>query len=198
MPRDDGKEITRHLAALGGDLNAKSPEGITAAQVAKVRGFDHIADFLVSKGAAAPEPFDASAVVSKTLEEVTSKDAPGIAVLVARDGKVLFSSGFGMADLSNDVPITPATKFRIGSVTKQFAAAAILKLQEEGKLNVTEVMEYPLQPLPQADGSTGALFTHIRISDPAKPFKAKFHRMGMPSNREHSQAILAAITRKAA
>ena len=89
----DSEAVTK-LAAFGVDINAKSPEGITAAQIAKVRGYDHVVDFLVSKGATAPEPFDASAVVSKMLEEITTKDAPGIAVLVARDGKVLFEPRF--------------------------------------------------------------------------------------------------------
>jgi CubicO group peptidase (beta-lactamase class C family) len=164
-------ETVSKLASLGGDLNIKSPEGITAAQAAKIRGYDHIADFLVSKGAASPEPFDASAVVSKMLEEITEKDAPGVAVLVARDGKVLFSSGFGMADLSHDVPITPTTKFRIGSITKQFAAAAILKLQEDGKLNVTDELSKFFPDFPRGDEVTiHHLLTH---SSGIKSFTSK-------------------------
>ncbi|HSB08433.1 MAG TPA: serine hydrolase [Blastocatellia bacterium] len=59
-------------------------------------------------------------------------------VLVARDGKVVFSKGYGMANVELDVPNTPQTKFRLGSVTKQFTASAILLLQERGKLNVTD------------------------------------------------------------
>jgi CubicO group peptidase (beta-lactamase class C family) len=154
-------ETVAKLASLVGDLDFKSPEGITAAQVAKVRGYDHIADLLVSKGAAAPEPFDASAVVSAMLDEVTEKDLPGVAVLVARDGKVLFSGGFGMADLSHDVPITPTTKFRIGSITKQFAAAAILKLQEDGKLNVNDKLTNFFPDFPRGDEVTiHHLLTH--------------------------------------
>jgi CubicO group peptidase (beta-lactamase class C family) len=155
------REAVSKLAALGGDLNAKSPVGMTAAQAAKMRGYDHIVDFLVSKGAAAPEPFDANTVASKMLEEITSKDAPGIAVLVARDGEVLFSGAFGMADLSHEVPITPKTKFRIGSVTKQFAAAAILKLQEDGKVNVTDKLSKYFPDFPRGDEVTiHHLLTH--------------------------------------
>ncbi len=166
----DSETVTK-LVALGIDVNAKSPEGITAAQVAKVRGYDHVVDFLVSKGATAPEPFDASAVVSKMLEEITRKDAPGIAVLVARDGNVLFCNGFGMADLSNDVPITPTTKFRIGSVTKQFAAAAILKLQEDGKLTITDKLSKFFPDFPRGDEVTiHHLLTH---SSGIKSFTSK-------------------------
>jgi CubicO group peptidase (beta-lactamase class C family) len=59
-------------------------------------------------------------------------------VLVARDGKVVFSKGYGMANLEFDIPNTPNTKFRLGSVTKQFTAASILLLQEHGKLSVQD------------------------------------------------------------
>ena len=60
------------------------------------------------------------------------------AVLVARDGKVIFSKACGLANVELDVPNTPHTKFRLGSVTKQFTAAAILLLQERGKLSVQD------------------------------------------------------------
>lgn len=59
-------------------------------------------------------------------------------VLVARDGKVIFGKGYGLANAELDVPNTPQTKFRLGSVTKQFTAAVILLLQERGKLNVQD------------------------------------------------------------
>ena len=57
-------------------------------------------------------------------------------VLVARGAQVLFSKGYGSADLEWDVPNSPNTKFRLGSVTKQFTAASILLLEERGKLSV--------------------------------------------------------------
>jgi len=56
------------------------------------------------------------------------------AVLVARGDQVILSKGYGSANLEWNVPDTPATKFRLGSVTKQFTAAAILLLAERGKL----------------------------------------------------------------
>jgi CubicO group peptidase (beta-lactamase class C family) len=59
-------------------------------------------------------------------------------ILVARDGKVLVSKGYGMADAEHGLPNNPRTKFRVGSLTKQFTAMAILMLQEEGKLNVQD------------------------------------------------------------
>jgi CubicO group peptidase (beta-lactamase class C family) len=59
-------------------------------------------------------------------------------VLVARDGKVVFSKGYGFANAEFEIPNTPQTKFRLGSITKQFTAAAILLLQERGKLSVQD------------------------------------------------------------
>lgn len=72
------------------------------------------------------------------------------AILVARDGKVLVSRGYGMADFENDVPNTPETKFRLGSITKQFTAAAVLLLQERGKLSVQDSVCKYVAPCPDA------------------------------------------------
>ena len=58
--------------------------------------------------------------------------------LVARGGKVIFSKGYGMANAEWDIPNTAQTKFRLGSITKQFTAASILLLQERGKLSVQD------------------------------------------------------------
>src|SRR5262245_19752933 len=57
-------------------------------------------------------------------------------VLVARDGNVVLSRAYGSANLEWDIPNTPATKFRLGSITKQFTAASILLLEERGKLKI--------------------------------------------------------------
>src|SRR6185369_5993290 len=65
-------------------------------------------------------------------------DSSGIAVLVARDGKIVFQGGFGFADIAKKEQVTPETKFRIGSISKQFTAAAILKLAEEKKLSLDD------------------------------------------------------------
>jgi hypothetical protein len=63
------------------------------------------------------------------------------------------------------------------------------------KVSVQEVLDYRLNgQLPPVKASTGPVFTHIKIEDQAKPFVAKFHRMGMPGNREGAMAIAAALT----
>jgi CubicO group peptidase (beta-lactamase class C family) len=61
-------------------------------------------------------------------------------VLIARNGQPIFSKGYGMADYELRVPNSPQTVFRLGSLTKQFTAMAIMMLQERGKLNVTDAI----------------------------------------------------------
>src|SRR6476660_248668 len=71
-------------------------------------------------------------------------------VLVARDGKTLLDKGYGFANLEWQVPDTPTTKFRIGSITKQFTAASILLLEERGKLKVEDPVKKYMPNAPAA------------------------------------------------
>ena len=72
------------------------------------------------------------------------------AMLVARGGQVLFNHGYGFADLEWQVPNSPETKFRLGSVTKQFTAACILLLEERGKLAVSDPVKKYMPDAPQS------------------------------------------------
>ncbi|MEG4286439.1 serine hydrolase domain-containing protein [Microcoleus sp. A006_D1] len=71
-------------------------------------------------------------------------------ILVARDGKPLISKGYGMANLELDVPNKPQTVFRLGSLTKQFTAMAIMILQERGKLHTNDLICNYLSDCPAA------------------------------------------------
>ena len=71
-------------------------------------------------------------------------------VLVARDGAVVLDKAYGMANLELEVPNTPATKFRLGSITKQFTAASILLLEERGKLKIDDKVKTYLPDAPMA------------------------------------------------
>ena len=71
-------------------------------------------------------------------------------VLVAQGDRVLFRQVYGKADYQNDVPLTLDTRFRLASVSKQFTAAAILKLQDEGVLDVRDPVCKWIQPCPDA------------------------------------------------
>ncbi len=69
-------------------------------------------------------------------------------VLVARDSKVIFSKGYGWADRGKKIPNTPETVFDIGSNTKQFTAAAILKLVEQEKVTLSDPLGVFFDNLP--------------------------------------------------
>jgi hypothetical protein len=99
---------------------------------------------------------------------------------------------FAMAILPGAIAVAILTKeYVVGLTNRRF-----IVLRVNGSLKVQEVLEYSLGSLPPVKASTGALFTHIRIDDPQKPFIAKFHRLGMPKNREHTMAMEAALTKK--
>ncbi len=91
-----------------------------------------------------------------------SGSGPGAAVLVVRDGTVLFHKGYGMADLEDRVAVTPSTDFRLASITKQFTASAILLLVERGKLGLDDPVKRFLPELPAygEDISIRDLLTH--------------------------------------
>jgi len=69
---------------------------------------------------------------------------------VARGGEVLLSRGYGSANLEWNIPNSPATKFRLGSVTKQFTAASILLLEEHGKLKTDDPVKKFMPDAPAA------------------------------------------------
>jgi CubicO group peptidase (beta-lactamase class C family) len=97
----------------------------------------------------------------KHLREQAKPEMPGVAVLVAREGQILFQGGYGLADLEKKTPIIPETKFRIGSVTKQFTAAAIMKLAEQGKLAINDPLAKYFPDIPNAKEITlRHLLTH--------------------------------------
>jgi CubicO group peptidase (beta-lactamase class C family) len=84
----------------------------------------------------------------KILNEQNFDNSPGYAVLVAKNGEVIYREAFGYANLEQDVKLKPEHIFRIGSITKQFTASAILKLEEEGKLSLQDevtkfIADYP-------------------------------------------------------
>lgn len=63
---------------------------------------------------------------------------PGLSLAVVRDGRIVTARGYGFADLELEVPATPASVYEIGSTTKQFTAAAVMMLVEEGALKLDD------------------------------------------------------------
>jgi len=81
------------------------------------------------------DPSPPAAAVDALFSGATSAETPGAAIIVIKDGKVLQKSAYGMADIKNGVPFETGTSSRLGSVSKQFTAMAIMILEERGKLN---------------------------------------------------------------
>ncbi|MBW2494100.1 MAG: beta-lactamase family protein, partial [Deltaproteobacteria bacterium] len=100
-------------------------------------------------------PTPASRSVDALFTETTSAATPGAAIMVIRDGKVLQKSAYGMADVEHGVPFETDTSTRLGSVSKQFTAMAIMLLEEEGKLDYDDPITRYLPEISRiADGIT--------------------------------------------
>ena len=103
--------------------------------------------------------------LSSKLEQYLSRLAKlgfSSTVLVAKDGKVLLEKGYGMADRERKIPMAADSVISIGSITKQFTAAAILKLEMAGKLRVDEPIGrfFPGAPPEKAAITIHQLLTH--------------------------------------
>lgn len=79
--------------------------------------------------------------VEKLISENYKNYAPGCAVLIAKKGEVLLEKGYGTANLELNVPMKSEMVFRIGSITKQFTAIAILQLVDKGQIAVTDSIQ---------------------------------------------------------
>jgi CubicO group peptidase (beta-lactamase class C family) len=86
--------------------------------------------------AAHPQSKDATErQIDAIFSDLTQPDAPGLAVLVKRDGKIIFEKGYGSRELHSHTRIDPVTNFRLASFTKQFTAMAVMLLVHDGKLH---------------------------------------------------------------
>lgn len=83
-------------------------------------------------------------------------------LLIIKNGEKIFSKGYGWADKENKIPFTPSTLASMGSITKAFTAAAIMKLVEQGKLLVNDPLKkfLPMVPAEKANITIHQLLTH--------------------------------------
>lgn len=99
--------------------------------------------FVPTVSAAAPAPQKESRFVRAVDSSrrairafVETAGVPGLSIAVSVSGKLVWSEGFGSADLERSVPVTPRTRFRLGSVSKVITVAAVARLVEDGKLDL--------------------------------------------------------------
>src|SRR5215472_7844982 len=96
-----------------------------------------LAALLIAPLCSAASP-DTIAAIDRIFAEAYPAGGPGAAVLVVQDGKNVLRKGYGMGEIELGVPISPEMVFRIGSVTKEFTSACVLKLAEEGRLSLDD------------------------------------------------------------
>ena len=108
--------------------------------------------------------------------EMQKRRIPGLALAVVRNGTVVKMKGYGLANLDHDVPVTPDTVFELASVTKQFTAAAIMTLVEEGKVQLDDPI---LWHLPQGPATWSAITVRHLLT----------HTSGLPGLEENFKAL---------
>jgi len=89
-----------------------------------------------------------AAAVDEIFSDFTKAGSPGCALAVYRDSKIIYAKGYGLANIEDNVPITPQSVFDIGSTSKQFTAASILLLEKQGKLSLNDDIHKYLPELP--------------------------------------------------
>src|ERR1700686_3274515 len=99
-------------------------------------------------GYAATSDEKSAAAVDEVFSDLTKPGSPGCALAVYRDGKIIYAKGYGLANIEENVAITPQSVFDIGSTSKQFTAASILLLEKQGKLSVNDDVRKYLPELP--------------------------------------------------
>src|SRR3984893_17177921 len=90
----------------------------------------------------------AAAAVDEVFGDFAKPGSPGCALGVYRDGQIIYAKRYGLANLEENVPITPQSVFDIGSTSKQFTAASILLLEQQGKLSVNDDVRKYIPELP--------------------------------------------------
>ena len=165
VPSDDPATVQFDVSVGGNTLRytGKRDGSRIAGTIAKInltltRLPDDTPRFAARKRAPFPGtgPRDAAAITKAralVAELVRAQEIPGLSVAVARKGTVVWSEGFGLADVESGVPVTPLTRFRAGSVSKVLTAAGVAKLVEEGRLDLDApvqryVPEFPKKPWP--------------------------------------------------
>ena len=116
-------------------------------QVAVSISFLLFSTFASAQTPSAPQS-DLSERVDKVFQKWNRTDSPGCALSVMKDGRIVYKHGYGMADLDHDVTITSSTVFHVASMSKQFTAASILLLAQQGKLSLDDDVRKYIPELP--------------------------------------------------
>ena len=99
----------------------------------------------------AQTPVDVSKTVDSLVAPQFNGNRPGISLLIAQKGKIVYEKAYGSANMELNVPVATGMIFDLGSITKQFTAAAILQLMEKGKLSLNDSLQKYIPDYPSKD-----------------------------------------------
>lgn len=129
------------------------------------------------------EDLTAAELVDELFADFREGVQPGVAVAVVQDGKVVLDRSYGHADIDARTPITADTAFDLGSVSKQFAAMAIMLLEEDGKLSYDDpIGKY----VPELQVYKGVTIRHLLLHTGGLPdyYDIIDTSAGMPTNED--------------
>lgn len=106
--------------------------------------------------------------------EMSEHEITGISIALIDDQQIVWQKGFGFADLENNIPATPETIYRAGSIAKVFTAAATMQLAEQGRINIDQPLAAALPEF--------AIKTRFPNAGPVTPRNVMSHHSGLPSN----------------
>jgi len=191
-------ERSQTLLESGADFRKRVVRGLPGLELAQTMKRTHVEELLRSFGAResllawSHYPFLIRFLGPWFLPK--NDKTPGYGFLIARGGKVVFEHYSGLANVENKVGVGPHTKFAIGSVSKQFVAAAMARMQEEGKIKLSDPLSKYLPDFPRGDAITlRQLLTHTSGIREYTFGQGFYNRCGHPPGPgEVYQCILAA------
>ena len=130
---------------------------------------------------------DLSKKLDKMFADVYASEAPGVAVLVKRGDEILLREGYGLADMELGVSIEPEMVFRLGSITKQFSAVAIMMMVEEGRLRLDQPLAEMLPDYPDVYDSKVTL-EHLLTHTSGIPSYTGMQEFWQSARKDHSVA----------
>lgn len=113
------------------------------------KGLAYLGTIILSLFAIVPKAQSIDQQIHNILFEHTGNDKPGCAIAILKDNAVIFSQGYGLANLEHRIAFTPKTVSDIGSVAKQMTCFAVLLLESEGKLSLQDPINQYIEDLPE-------------------------------------------------
>ncbi len=114
-------------------------------------------------------------IVDALLEDLNTPGSPGAAVAVVYDGSLVYSNGFGLANLEYNIPNTPQTIYHVASVSKQFTVYAVLLLEQMGKLSIDDDIRIFIPELPDF----GDVITLRHLASHTSGLRDQWNLLGM-------------------